>query len=189
MQNRDFDGAEDFEREETGSDTSKENYFQEIYMLQSAPKQIEFGHVYENPNEWEQRYEKKDFDRNRHQGKVRWADKKGGHGEHYWDYNHSGRAGDGEEYEGSAAEQVGEEDGPGRQHRKRQSPPEEKRPRSKEVEDFLHSFHRDVMGVVNLERLNENLFSPKASTEIPELANLDGSFRFLFDFPKRQIGA
>lgn len=40
-------------------------------MLQSAPKQIEFGHVCENPNEWEQRYEKKDFDRNRHQGKVR----------------------------------------------------------------------------------------------------------------------
>ena len=27
---------------------------------------------------------------------VRWADKKGGHGEHYWDYNHAGHHDDGE---------------------------------------------------------------------------------------------
>ncbi|XP_045764402.1 uncharacterized protein LOC123866766 [Maniola jurtina] len=32
-------------------------------------------------------------------GKVRWGDKKGGYGEHYWDLNHAGHAGNQEEDE------------------------------------------------------------------------------------------
>ena len=32
---------------------------------------IQFGHVCENPNEWEQRYEQRDFKNNHHKGKVR----------------------------------------------------------------------------------------------------------------------
>jgi len=39
--------------------------------LQSGPRQLEFGHVFEDANVWEQRYEKKDFDGHRYQGKVR----------------------------------------------------------------------------------------------------------------------
>lgn len=42
-----------------------------MYSLQSGPRQLEFGHVFEDPNVWEQRYEKKDFDGQRYQGKVR----------------------------------------------------------------------------------------------------------------------
>ncbi|KAJ9580679.1 hypothetical protein L9F63_024146 [Diploptera punctata] len=76
-------------------------YFQDFYMLQSGPLQIEFGHVCENPNEWEQRYEKKDLAKHRHQGQVRWGDKHGGYGEHYWDYNHAGHGGEGGDDGGS----------------------------------------------------------------------------------------
>lgn len=31
---------------------------------------IQFGHVCENPHEWEQRFEKRDFNQNLYQGKV-----------------------------------------------------------------------------------------------------------------------
>ena len=39
-------------------------------MEQLAPQKLQFGHVCENPNEWQQRFEKNDFDDNRYQGKV-----------------------------------------------------------------------------------------------------------------------
>jgi hypothetical protein len=42
----------------------------DFFMLKSGPHQIEFGHVCENPHEWEQRYEKKDLAKHRHQGQV-----------------------------------------------------------------------------------------------------------------------
>ncbi|KAJ4441147.1 hypothetical protein ANN_10997 [Periplaneta americana] len=45
-------------------------YFQDFYMIKSGPDQIEFGHVCEDPHEWEQRYEKKDLAKHRHQGQV-----------------------------------------------------------------------------------------------------------------------
>jgi hypothetical protein len=48
-------------------------------MLQSGPDQIEFGHVCEDPQEWEQRYEKKDLAKQRHQGQVATATDTG-----YW---------------------------------------------------------------------------------------------------------
>lgn len=44
--------------------------YRDVYSLQSGPQQLEFGHVFEDPNVWEQRYEKKDFDAQRYQGKV-----------------------------------------------------------------------------------------------------------------------
>jgi hypothetical protein len=42
----------------------------DFFMLQSGPYQIEFGHVCEDPHEWQQRYEKKDLAKQRHQGQV-----------------------------------------------------------------------------------------------------------------------
>ncbi|KAJ1522925.1 hypothetical protein ONE63_002064 [Megalurothrips usitatus] len=68
-------------------------FFQDFYSLQYGPRQIEFGHVCEDPDEWEQRFERKDLDKEHHQGQVRWGDKHGGYGEHYWDYNHGGHHG------------------------------------------------------------------------------------------------
>ncbi|XP_060523153.1 uncharacterized protein LOC132700059 isoform X1 [Cylas formicarius] len=73
-------------------------YFQDMYVAQHNPKEIEFGHVCENPNDWEQRFEKINLENLNRQGKVRWGDKHGGYGEHYWDYNHAGHHdGSGEE--------------------------------------------------------------------------------------------
>ncbi|XP_049865767.1 uncharacterized protein LOC126366626 [Pectinophora gossypiella] len=69
-------------------------FFQDFFSVQLSPYKIEFGHVCEDPNTWEQRYEKKDFKNHRDMGKVRWGDKQGGYGEHYWDLNHAGHAGD-----------------------------------------------------------------------------------------------
>jgi hypothetical protein len=42
----------------------------DFFMLKSGPHQLEFGHVCENPHDWEQRYEKKDLAKHRHQGQV-----------------------------------------------------------------------------------------------------------------------
>lgn len=42
----------------------------DLYSIQTGPKQVEFGHVYENPDTWEQRYEKKDHENKRFQGQV-----------------------------------------------------------------------------------------------------------------------
>ncbi|XP_014484742.1 PREDICTED: uncharacterized protein LOC106749605 [Dinoponera quadriceps] len=63
-------------------------YFQDIFSEHLAPLKVEFGHVCENPNEWEQRFERKDFDNNRHSGKIKWGNKRGEYGEQYWDLNH-----------------------------------------------------------------------------------------------------
>ncbi|CAG9560123.1 unnamed protein product [Danaus chrysippus] len=65
-------------------------FFQDFFSVQLSPYKIEFGHVCEDPHTWEQRYEKKDFKNHRDMGKVRWGDKNGGYGEHYWDLNHAG---------------------------------------------------------------------------------------------------
>ncbi|CAB3243747.1 unnamed protein product [Arctia plantaginis] len=69
-------------------------FFQDFFSVQLSPYKMEFGHVCEDPDTWEQRYEKKDFKNHRDMGKVRWGDKKGGYGEHYWDLNHAGHSGD-----------------------------------------------------------------------------------------------
>ncbi|XP_054260384.1 uncharacterized protein LOC128985034 [Macrosteles quadrilineatus] len=81
-------------------------YFMDTIMIQSGPKQLEFGHVCENPHEWEQRYERQDQDKKRYQGKARWGDKHGGYGEHYWDYNHGGHHGDEEASEDEGGDET-----------------------------------------------------------------------------------
>ncbi|TGZ55944.1 Uncharacterized protein DBV15_08016, partial [Temnothorax longispinosus] len=42
----------------------------DIFSEHLAPLKVEFGHVCENPTEWEQRFERKDFDNNCYSGKV-----------------------------------------------------------------------------------------------------------------------
>ncbi|CAD6225404.1 GSCOCG00005662001-RA-CDS [Cotesia congregata] len=59
-----------------------------IFMEHSKPLELEFGHVFENPSKWEQRFEKNDIENKRFQGKVRWGNNDGNYGEHYWDLNH-----------------------------------------------------------------------------------------------------
>jgi len=39
-------------------------------MVQLSPTKLEFGHIMENPKGWEDRYERKDLDKLRFQGKV-----------------------------------------------------------------------------------------------------------------------
>ncbi|CAB3371671.1 Hypothetical predicted protein [Cloeon dipterum] len=90
-------------------------FFQDIFLHWKAPDHVEFGHIAESPSDWEQRYahhpEHDLYEMGYHRGnhhhfrerhekaaphaghfktKVRWGDKKGGHGEHLWDYNHDG---------------------------------------------------------------------------------------------------
>lgn len=40
-------------------------------MEHSKPLELEFGHVFETPSKWEQRFEKNDIENKRYQGKVR----------------------------------------------------------------------------------------------------------------------
>ncbi|KAL0112495.1 hypothetical protein PUN28_012069 [Cardiocondyla obscurior] len=56
--------------EKTEGILSMGQYFQDIFSEHLAPFKIEFGHVCENPTEWEQRFERQDFDNNRYSGKV-----------------------------------------------------------------------------------------------------------------------
>ncbi|XP_041771413.1 uncharacterized protein LOC121593258 isoform X2 [Anopheles merus] len=63
-------------------------YFQDTFQFQKSPLELEFGHLFESNDGWEERYERQDHQNHRHQGKVKWADKSGGFGEHYWDLNH-----------------------------------------------------------------------------------------------------
>lgn len=44
--------------------------YRDFFSVQLSPYKIEFGHVCEDPNTWEQRYEKKDFKNHRDMGKV-----------------------------------------------------------------------------------------------------------------------
>ncbi|XP_057334474.1 uncharacterized protein LOC130673470, partial [Microplitis mediator] len=67
---------------------NNQNYFQDIFMEHSKPLELEFGHVFETPSKWEQRFEKNDIENKRFQGKVRWGNNEGSYGEHYWDLNH-----------------------------------------------------------------------------------------------------
>ncbi|XP_066602814.1 uncharacterized protein [Prorops nasuta] len=66
----------------------KNQFFQDIFIEQLEPYKIQFGHVCENPSEWEQRFEEKDFAGNQYRGKIKWGNKNGNYGEHYWDLNH-----------------------------------------------------------------------------------------------------
>ncbi|XP_076633888.1 uncharacterized protein LOC143348022 [Colletes latitarsis] len=62
--------------------------FRDIFAERQLGNKLQFGHICEDPIEWEQRFEEKDFSKNRHRGKVKWANVDGTYGEHYWDINH-----------------------------------------------------------------------------------------------------
>ncbi|XP_055322766.1 uncharacterized protein LOC129578366 [Sitodiplosis mosellana] len=66
----------------------KVKYFQDTLTEQLTPHQIDVGHLSENPAGWEERYERKNLKSQRFQGKVKWGDRKGNFGEHYYDLNH-----------------------------------------------------------------------------------------------------
>ncbi|XP_046836532.1 uncharacterized protein LOC124432059 [Vespa crabro] len=66
----------------------KGQYFRDLFSEQLSAHEIEFGHVCENPDEWEQRFERKDMKENNYRGKIKWGNKNGEYGEHYWDLNH-----------------------------------------------------------------------------------------------------
>ncbi|XP_017774443.1 PREDICTED: uncharacterized protein LOC108561142 isoform X1 [Nicrophorus vespilloides] len=74
----------------TGAVQAGSKYFQDIYAAQVSPELLEFGHVRETADDWEQRFEQINLNSLKQRGKVRWGDKNGGYGEHYWDYNHAG---------------------------------------------------------------------------------------------------
>ncbi|OXU25172.1 hypothetical protein TSAR_005629 [Trichomalopsis sarcophagae] len=80
----------EFSRKDLMEIIQKSQFFQDIFSEQPDPMTIQFGHVCENPNEWEQRFEQRDFNKNHHQGKMRWGNKNGDYGEHYWDLGHAG---------------------------------------------------------------------------------------------------
>ncbi|XP_026471140.1 uncharacterized protein LOC113375418 [Ctenocephalides felis] len=74
---------------EMGIPLAQSKYFQDIFSGEVAPLIFEFGHIMESPSSWEQRFEKRDINAQRHQGKVRWGHKDGSYGEHYWDLHTS----------------------------------------------------------------------------------------------------
>lgn len=45
--------------------------YRDFFTEMLAPHKIQFGHVCETPDDWEQRFERKDFKENKHQGKVK----------------------------------------------------------------------------------------------------------------------
>ncbi|KAF0289400.1 hypothetical protein FJT64_012331 [Amphibalanus amphitrite] len=62
-----------------------DGYFQ--YVNVPGHKEYEFGWNRGNPHHYISRYEQaKDH---RFRTRVKWADTKGGYGEHYWEYNHA----------------------------------------------------------------------------------------------------
>ncbi|XP_015182134.1 PREDICTED: uncharacterized protein LOC107069374 [Polistes dominula] len=63
-------------------------FFRDLFSEQLSEHEIEFGHVCENPDEWEQRFERQDMKANNYRGKVKWGNKNGEYGEHYWDLNY-----------------------------------------------------------------------------------------------------
>ncbi|KAF5280049.1 hypothetical protein FQR65_LT03304 [Abscondita terminalis] len=72
-------------------------YYQ--YAHVPAKDHYEFGEKRGNEHHFIERHEKAHPHAGEFKTKVRWGDKHGGYGEHYWDYNHAGHGhdGDGEE--------------------------------------------------------------------------------------------
>ncbi|XP_063916342.1 uncharacterized protein LOC135132248 isoform X2 [Zophobas morio] len=72
---------------------SGSKYFQ--YAHVPAKDHYEHGHKRGNEHHFIERHEKAHPHAGEFKTKVRWGDKHGGYGEHYWDYNHAGHGGDG----------------------------------------------------------------------------------------------
>lgn len=76
-------------------------YFQYIHV--PAKDHYEHGHRRGNEHHFIERHEKGHPHEGEFKTKVRWGDKHGGYGEHFWDYNHAGHGGhDGEETQEAA---------------------------------------------------------------------------------------
>ncbi|XP_031633251.1 uncharacterized protein LOC116347019 [Contarinia nasturtii] len=73
---------------DTPTKSEKVKYFQDTLTEQLTPHEIDTGHLSENPDGWEERYERKNLKSQRFQGKMKWGDRKGNFGEHYYDLNH-----------------------------------------------------------------------------------------------------
>lgn len=80
-----------------GAVASGSKYFQ--YAHQPAKDHYEHGHKRGNEHHFIERHEKAHPHAGEFKTKVRWGDKHGGYGEHYWDYNHAGHGDDGDEGE------------------------------------------------------------------------------------------
>ncbi|CAH1376698.1 unnamed protein product, partial [Tenebrio molitor] len=72
---------------------SGSKYFQ--YAHVPAKDHYEHGHKRGNEHHFIERHEKAHPHAGEFKTKVRWGDKHGGYGEHYWDYNHAGHGHDG----------------------------------------------------------------------------------------------
>uniref|UniRef100_A0A182MAJ9 Secreted protein n=1 Tax=Anopheles culicifacies TaxID=139723 RepID=A0A182MAJ9_9DIPT len=59
-------GRENTDRAGTTQDNQ---YFQDTFQYQKSPLELEFGHLFESNNGWEERYERQDHQNHRHQGK------------------------------------------------------------------------------------------------------------------------
>ncbi|XP_056636934.1 uncharacterized protein LOC130445368 isoform X2 [Diorhabda sublineata] len=66
------------------------------YAHVPAKDHVEYGHKRGNDHHFIERHEKEHPHAGEFKTKVRWGDKHGGYGEHYWDYNHAGHDHDGE---------------------------------------------------------------------------------------------
>ncbi|CAG9812652.1 unnamed protein product [Phaedon cochleariae] len=69
-------------------------YFQYIHV--PAKDHVDHGHKMGNEHHFIERHEKEHPHAGEFKTKVRWGDKHGGYGEHYWDYNHAGHDNDGD---------------------------------------------------------------------------------------------
>ncbi|XP_017774445.1 PREDICTED: uncharacterized protein LOC108561142 isoform X2 [Nicrophorus vespilloides] len=72
----------------TGAVQAGSKYFQ--YAHVPAKDHYEVGHKRGNEHHFIERHEKAHPHEGQFKTKVRWGDKNGGYGEHYWDYNHAG---------------------------------------------------------------------------------------------------
>ncbi|XP_073992304.1 uncharacterized protein [Rhodnius prolixus] len=74
--------------EEDNGGSADHHYF----MYQHVPKKdhYDFGYKRGNDHHYQERHEKAHPHHGQFHTKVKWGDKHGGHGEHYWDYNHHG---------------------------------------------------------------------------------------------------
>ncbi|XP_046392080.1 uncharacterized protein LOC124160293 isoform X1 [Ischnura elegans] len=79
-------------------------YFQ--YAHQPEHDHYEHGHRRGNEHHFQERYEKAAPHDGLFKTKVRWGDKHGGYGEHYYDYNHGGHEGADDESDGHHSEPV-----------------------------------------------------------------------------------
>ncbi|KAG5898515.1 hypothetical protein JTB14_038468 [Gonioctena quinquepunctata] len=66
------------------------------YTHNPAKDHVDHGHKRGNEHHFIERHEKEHPHAGEFKTKVRWGDKHGGYGEHYWDYNHAGHGHDGD---------------------------------------------------------------------------------------------